>query len=72
MDRIEFDASVDEGGVIRIPPEYGRTLTKGEKVHVSLSPKGSEKQTVKRMQENPLHAPGFKPLQRDELYDRNE
>lgn len=70
MDRIEFDASVDEEGVIHIPAEYTRDLARARKVHVEVTPEDEEPLTVKRMREHPLHAPNFKPLSRDEIYDR--
>ena len=70
MDRIEFDTTVEGEGVIRIPANLTNGLHKGEAVHVTVAPEPRERWTVKQMRENPIHAPGFKPLTRDELYDR--
>lgn len=72
MDRIEFDTMVEVGGIIRIPDEYSRKLTRAEKVHVAVTPDEDEPLTVKRMRDHPFHAPGFKPLTRDEIYDRSK
>jgi hypothetical protein len=57
MDRIEFDASVEKGGVIHIPPEYKRELAPARKVHVAVTPEEDEPRTVKRMREHPFHVP---------------
>lgn len=70
MERIQFDTTVEEPGILRIPSEYARKLAKGEDVHVTITDKPQEKATVKLMTENALHAPGFKPMKRDDLYDR--
>jgi len=77
MDRFEFDAKVEEGGhFIRVPDEYVQGLAKEGKIHVTVSTeadgKRPERETVKRMRENPIHAPGFKPLTREEIYDRSK
>ena len=71
MDHIEFDTTVEGEGVIRIPDSLKRGLVPGEHVHVTLSPDPKERLTVKRMRENPIRVPdGFKPLTRDEIYNR--
>jgi len=71
MDRIQFDARVEEEGILRIPEQYSHDLAKGKNVRVTISDKPKERATVKFLRENPLHAPGCKPLKRDELYDRS-
>ncbi len=70
MDHIEFDTTVEGEGVIRIPDDLKRGIARGEHVHVTLSPEPKERLTVKRMRENPIPAPGFKPLSREEIYNR--
>jgi hypothetical protein len=70
MNRIEFDTMVEGEGVIRIPASLANGLHKGETVHVTVAPEPNKRWTVEQMQKNPIHAPGFKPLTRDELYDR--
>ena len=72
MDRIEFDTTIEREGVIRIPANLTNGLRNGEAVHVTVAPEPEERQTVKRMREHPIHAPGFKPLTREEIYDRNK
>ncbi len=71
MDRIDFDTTLDSEELIRIPANLKKHLVKGESVHVTVSPEPPERRTVKRMREHPIPAPGFKPLTREELYDRN-
>jgi hypothetical protein len=75
MDRIvDFDARVEDG-TIHIPREMQATVKDGNQVHVTITVEPtravSEKRTVKRMREHPFEAPpDFKPLTRDEIYDR--
>ena len=71
MDRIDFDTTLESEEIIRIPADLKKHLVKGEAVHVTVSPESPERRTVKRMREHPIDAPGFKPLTRKELYDRN-
>jgi hypothetical protein len=97
MERIQFDTTVEEPGILRIPSEYARKLAKGEDVHVTITDKSQEKATVKlmteknlpsinleslpagsrrtrlveRMIDHPFNLPGFKPLTRDEIHDRD-
>jgi hypothetical protein len=70
MGHIEFDATVESEGLIRVPTEYAGELPKGEVVHVTARTKSSERRTVKRMSEQPILAPGFHPLTREEIHDR--
>ena len=72
MDRIDFDTKADENGLIRIPDEYVKGLAKKETIHVTITTSRPERKTVKRMRENPFHVPDFKPLTRDEIYDRSK
>ena len=71
MERIQFDTEVEKPGILRIPEKYARTLKEGERVRVTVSEEEiRETDTVKFLRENPLHAPGFKPMKREDLYDR--
>ena len=69
MDRIDFDAKIETGGIIRIPKEYVEKLMASEHIHVTLNGQPPERATVRMMREEPLDAPMAKPLTRDELYD---
>ncbi len=70
MDHIKFETRIEENGVLRIPESYSHELRKGENVRVTVSETPKEKPTVTFLREHPLHAPGFKPMSRDELYGR--
>ncbi len=84
--QIDFDTTIEDEGIIRIPDRWKNGVHRGETVHVTLAQEtnGEEKQkitlpegarmtrTVRRMIENPFHAPpGFKPLTREEVHDRD-
>jgi hypothetical protein len=76
MDRIiDFDAQIEDGGIIRIPEAMKQSVTNGNHVHVTIETEPfhakQEKRTAKRMRENPILPPDFKPLAREEIYDRN-
>ncbi|HET6400671.1 MAG TPA: hypothetical protein VFH95_04650 [Candidatus Kapabacteria bacterium] len=70
MERIDFDTTMESGGVIRIPREYVKKLAANENIHVTLSGKQPQRASVKMMREEPLDAGDGIPLTRDELYDR--
>ncbi len=70
MDRIQFDTRVEEPGILRIPEPYAHELGKGKNVRVTVVEEPRENGTVKFLREHPLHAPGFKPMKREDLYDR--
>ncbi len=72
MDRIDFNTAVEEGGVIRIPAEYEREIAKGKEVHVTLSLEMRRTRLVERMINNPFYDPDFKPMTREEIYDRGQ
>jgi hypothetical protein len=72
MDRIDFRTSVEEGGVIHIPAEFERKIAKGEVVHVTLSAEMRRTRLVERMINHPFYDPDFKPMTREEIYDRGQ
>ena len=71
MFAVEFQAQVRDG-MIEIPIQY-RDKVK-EKVRVIILTQEEEKETanlIEQLLQSPLHAPGFRPLSRDEVYARN-
>jgi hypothetical protein len=70
MDRIDFDSTMENGGVIRIPSEYIKKIAANENVHVTLSGKQPQRGSVKMMRDEPLESGDGIPLTRNELYDR--
>ncbi|MBW4550720.1 MAG: hypothetical protein KME35_06365 [Aphanocapsa sp. GSE-SYN-MK-11-07L] len=74
METVGFQATV-KNGVIEIPDQYQQELEAMEVVEVIV--KKAEKQPkkisgfLKELIENPIMVKDFKPLTRDEIYDRN-
>ncbi|MEP7039592.1 MAG: hypothetical protein ABI891_14760 [Acidobacteriota bacterium] len=75
MSSIEFETEAENGN-IEIPEKY-RPQLKG-KLQVVVSVKKAEKSEqepddiITELINNPLKVTDFKPLTRDEIYDRNE
>jgi hypothetical protein len=69
MYTVEFQAKVKNGS-IEIPEEY-RTRFK-ERVHVILfaEEESTAANFIDHLLQHPVQLPGFKPLTRDEIYDR--
>lgn len=73
MSTLEFQAIV-RNGVIQIPDQYQQEIEAMEVVEVIV--KKAEKQPkkisgfLKELIENPIIVKDFKPLTRDEIYDR--
>jgi hypothetical protein len=70
MDRIDFNTTMESGGVIRVPSEYIQKLASNENIHVTLSGKQPQRASVKMMREEPLESGDGIPLTRNKLYDR--
>jgi hypothetical protein len=74
MSTVEFQVTV-KNGVIEIPDHYQQEVEAMEVVEVIV--KKAEKRTkkisgfLKELIENPIEVKDFKPLTRDEIYDRN-
>lgn len=74
-DKIEFDANSDAEGRIHVPPAYIERLRSKADLHVTVEDASSKASLnpapfLKRVRENPFLIPNFRPLTRDELYDR--
>ena len=74
MDYIEFDTSLEKGGIIHIPQEYRREVESAQMLHVKLElvrPKTQKRNdTLQNLIDNPFHTPGFKMPTRDEMHER--
>jgi len=70
MKAIEFQTRV-ENGAIRIPEEYKTQLTGKVRVVVMIEDRPMENSIIKELLANPLKVPDFKPLTRDEIYERD-
>ncbi len=69
MKAIEFQTRV-ENGAIPIPEEYKADLTGNIRVVVMMEDRPMERSIIKELLANPLKVPDFKPLTRDEIYER--
>ena len=74
MSTIEFQATV-KNGVIEIPDQYQQEFEAMEVVEVFVKKAEKQKKKIsgflKELIENPIEIKNFKPLTRDEIYDRN-
>lgn len=74
MSTVEFQATV-KNGVIEIPDQYQQELEAMEVVEVVVKKAEKQKKKIsgflKELIENPIEVKDFKPLIRDEIYDRN-
>lgn len=69
MQKIEFDAKV-ENGKIEVPDELQDRVQGTVHVTVTVKKKREGKSYLRELIENPIDVPNFKPLTRDEIYDR--
>ena len=70
MKAIEFQTRV-ENGAIRIPEKYKGQLTGNVRVVIMIEDRPAESSIIKELLANPLKIPDFKPLTRDEIYERD-
>lgn len=74
MSTIEFQATI-KNGVIKIPDQYQQEVEAMEVVEVFVKKAEKQKKKVsgflKELIENPIEVKDFKPLTRDQIYDRN-
>lgn len=74
MSTVEFRATV-KNGVIEIPDQYQQEVEAMEVVEVFVKKAEKQKKKIsgflKQLIENPIEIKDFKPLTRDEIYDRN-
>lgn len=74
MSTVEFQTTV-KNGVIEIPDQYQQEVEAMEVVEVFVKKAEKQKKKIsgflKELIENPIEIKNFKPLTRDEIYDRN-
>lgn len=69
MIAVEFQTNVKDG-TIEVPSAY-RDKVKGSVRVIILTEEVAEKKNmIEYLINNPIKAPGFKPMKRDEIYDR--
>ena len=73
MSTVEFQATV-KNGVIEVPERYQQEVEAMEVVEVIVKKAEKKKKKIsgflKELIENPIEVKDFKPLTRDEIYDR--
>jgi hypothetical protein len=69
MYAVEFRAKVKNGS-IEIPEEYRDRFKEGVRVILLAEEENSAVNFIDHLLQHPVHLPGFKPLTRDEVYDR--
>lgn len=71
MTTIEFQTRIDNGSIV-IPERFRERIrgTVHVKVEVEEVEASEEDDFITYLMHNPLHIPDFKPLTRDEIYDR--
>jgi hypothetical protein len=70
METIEFHTTI-KNGIIEVPPEYQAMIK--NRVRVILVPEGKKsrrRNLIDRLLDKPVRVKEFRPLNRDELYDR--
>lgn len=70
MKAIEFQTRV-ENGAIRIPEKYQGQVNGEVRVVIMIEDRPAESSIIKELLANPLKIPDFKPLTRDEIYERD-
>ena len=75
MSAVEFTAKI-KNGIIELPKKFRDKVTDSVKVIIlkeepaATSEKVSGKDIIDRLLAKPLHVKGFKPLKRDDIYER--
>ena len=69
MYAVEFQAKV-KNGAIEIPQEYRARFKERVRVILLAEEESMAVNFIDDLLQNPVHIPGFKPLTRDEIYDR--
>lgn len=70
MYAIEFKTKIKDG-IIKIPKKYRRSLKENVKVIVLTEEKENQSyDIIKNMLDSPIKISDFKPMKRDEIYDR--
>ena len=69
MYAVEFQAKVRNGS-IEIPKEYRTRFKERVRVILLAEEEGTAATFIDHLLEHPVHIPGFKPLTREEIYER--
>ncbi|NJO83049.1 MAG: hypothetical protein HC828_09635 [Blastochloris sp.] len=69
MYAVEFQTSIKDG-TIEIPSEYRNRFKGSIRVIILAEEQTEATNMIEYLMKNPIHAPGFTPLKRDELYER--
>ena len=72
MTTIEFQTRIDNGSIL-IPEQFRDQIKGSARVTVVIDENvtGEAEDFIQYLMRNPLHIPDFKPMTRDEIYDRN-
>lgn len=70
MQAIEFETTVTEDGRIAIPSAYRRQVKGTVRVIILTEMPTTESSIIEELLQNPRKVASFKPLTRDEIYDR--
>lgn len=71
MIAVEFQALVKDG-TIEVPEPYREQLSGVVRVIVLRSEQTRRSKIIERLMEQPIQDPTFRPLRRDEIYNRHE
>ena len=66
---VEFQAKV-KNGAIEIPKEYQTRFKERVRVILFAEEENTAANFIDHLLQHPVHIPGFKPLTRDEIYER--
>lgn len=69
MQAIEFQTTA-ENGVIEVPEKYRENLRGLLRVIVLVDKQEEPYDILTELRNNPIHDPNFKPLEREEIYER--
>jgi hypothetical protein len=70
MYAIEFQTKI-KNGVIEIPQDYRNKLKENVKVIILAEEEEIASDMIEQLLESPLKVENFKPLTREEIYERN-
>lgn len=72
MTTIEFQTRIDNGSIL-IPEQFRERIKGIARITVEIEEDapGKEEDFIQYLMRNPLEIPDFKPMTRDEIYDRN-
>lgn len=70
MYAVEFQTKIKDG-TIEVPSEYRNKIKGAVRVIILAEEDRPETNMIEYLMNNPIQAPGFKPMKRDEIYDRS-